>query len=232
MSSKEFTGCLICGGELEYLSAQEEMECAICHRKQMTSARCVKGHFVCDECHMNGIDQIIGMCLEEKSKAPIEILEKLMDMDFAHMHGPEHHIMVGAVLLTAYKNAGGDIDLKESLLEMYSRGKVIPGGTCGNWGACGAGISAGIFVSIVTGSNPLAEREWSLSNRMTSVALNTISENGGPRCCKRNSYIAVTEGVRFTEEQLGVKMQMDKPVCSRFEDNQQCRGHRCLYFPK
>ena len=140
--------------------------------------------------------------------------------------------MVGASLLTAYKNAGGDIELKDALLEMYRRGKDIPGGVCGYWGACGAGISTGIFVSIVTKATPLSMEEWSMANLMTSRALKSISENGGPRCCKRNSYIAVTEGVRFAEEQLGVKMQMDKPVCSRFEDNQQCRGHRCLYFPK
>lgn len=232
MRLDEKTGCVICGAPLRYLDKDQEMECFICHKKQSSRAECINGHFVCDECHMHGVDKIMEICLAETSVSPVFILEKLMDESFCHMHGPEHHIMVGASLLTAYKNAGGDIELKDALLEMYRRGKDIPGGICGYWGACGAGISAGIFVSIVTGSNPLAEREWSLSNRMTSLALNTISENGGPRCCKRNSYIAVTEGVRFAEEQLGVKMQMDKPVCSRFEDNQQCRGHRCLYFPK
>lgn len=58
--------------------------------------------------------------------------------------------MVGAALLTAYRNAGGKIDLKRALSEMVSRGKEIPGGSCGFWGACGAGISAGIYLSIVT----------------------------------------------------------------------------------
>ena len=58
------------------------------------------------------------------------------------MHGPEHHIMVGAALLTAYKNAGGEIDLQQALVEMMSRGRSVPGGACGFWGACGAGISA------------------------------------------------------------------------------------------
>lgn len=55
----------------------------------------------------------------------------MMSMSFCHMHGPEHHIMVGAALLTAYKNAGGNIDLNKALLEMYSRGKDVPGGVCG-----------------------------------------------------------------------------------------------------
>lgn len=37
------------------------------------------------------------------------------------MHGPEHHIMVGCALLTAYHNAGGEIDLPKALNEMVSR---------------------------------------------------------------------------------------------------------------
>lgn len=46
-------------------------------------------------------------------KAPLEYLNEDIKTECAicHMHGPEHHIMVGAALLTAYKNAGGDIDL-------------------------------------------------------------------------------------------------------------------------
>ena len=37
-------------------------------------------------------------------------------------------------MLTAYKNAGGDIDLEEALQEMHERGKQYPGGSCGFWG--------------------------------------------------------------------------------------------------
>lgn len=78
------------------------------------------------------------------------------------MHGPEHHVMVGSALLTAYKNAGGEIDLVKALSEMQARGKKVPGGACGFWGACGAGVSAGMFVSIVTGSTPLTNEAWGL----------------------------------------------------------------------
>lgn len=34
--------------------------------------------------------------------------------------------MVRAALLTAYKSAGGDIDLGTALIEMYHRGKGCP----------------------------------------------------------------------------------------------------------
>jgi hypothetical protein len=94
-----------------------------------------------------------------------------MSLAFCHMHGPEHHVMVGAALLTAYRNAGGQLDLPRALQEMLHRGKQVPGGACGYWGACGAGLSTGMFVSIATGSTPLAKEAWGLSNRMTGLAL-------------------------------------------------------------
>ena len=68
---------------------------------------CENGHYVCSECHTQGIDTIIGVCMSETSKNPIKILQKLMALPFCYMHGPEHHIMVGSALLTAYKNSGG-----------------------------------------------------------------------------------------------------------------------------
>ena len=69
-------------------------------------------------------------------RSPLEYLEAetMMALPFCHMHGPEHHVMVGAALLTAYKNAGGDIDLPDALGEMMRRGKSVPGGACGFWG--------------------------------------------------------------------------------------------------
>ena len=221
--------CLICKAPLEYLFQDELMECAVCHKQEMSKTRCVNGLYVCSVCHTEGMDSIIGFCLQSNSKNPIEIIETMMSMPFCHMHGPEHHVMVGAALLTAYKNAGGDIDLGKALLEMHSRGKQVPGGTCGFWGACGAGISAGIYMSIITKANPLATEAWGLSNLMTSTALGKIAANGGPRCCKRNSYLAIAEAVAFTKEQLGIEMELNKIVCSRSHMNNQCLKAGCIF---
>ena len=88
--------------------------------------------------------------------------------------------MVGAALLTAYKNTGGEIDLSKAVQEMYRRGNAVPGGACGFWGACGAGVSAGQFMAIVTASTPLATGPWGLSNQITAKALESIGKNGGP----------------------------------------------------
>lgn len=137
------------------------MECVFCGKKELSHASCEKGHYVCDACHAKkGIEVIMEICQKTDSKNPVEIARKIMEDPYIYMHGPEHHVMVGAVLLTAYRNSGGDIDLKEALEEMKERGSQIPGGVCGFWGCCGAGVSTGIYMSIVMGATPLAGRSW------------------------------------------------------------------------
>ncbi len=221
--------CLICKAPLEYLNEDIQMECVICHKKESSKTRCKNGHYICNECHMQGIDGIFGVCLSEASKNPIDILNKLMSLPFCHMHGPEHHIMVGAALLTAYKNAGGDIDLNKALSEIRNRGKSVPGGACGFWGACGASISSGMFVSIITDSTPLMIEPFALSNKMTAQALNAIGEVGGPRCCKRDSYLSVLKAVDFIKENIGIEMEKSSVVCSFSSQNNQCIGKRCPF---
>lgn len=223
--------CLICGAKLKYLEHDTMMECVLCHKVEPSKTRCVNGHYVCNECHTSGLDSVIALCLAETSKNPIEILEHEMSQSFCHMHGPEHHVLVGTALLTAYKNAGGEVDLPEALTEMASRGKQVPGGACGYWGACGAAISTGMFVSIVTKNTPLSTDTWHLSNLMTSKALEQVANNGGPRCCKRDSYLSVLTAIDFAEEHLGVKMEKPQVVCSRSQINNQCIGKKCPFSP-
>lgn len=221
--------CLICNAPLEYLEKDEPMECGICHKKENSKTRCTNGHYVCNECHTKGMDIIIRLCLGETSKNPIGIIDKLMLQPFCHMHGPEHHVMVGAALLTAYKNAGGDIDLLGALIEMMNRGKSVPGGACGFWGACGAGISSGMFVSIISKSTPLAKEPFALSHQMTAAALGRIGEIGGPRCCKRDSFLSILAAVDFVDEHFGIKMERPEIVCNYSQGNNQCIGKRCPF---
>lgn len=221
--------CLICAAPLAYLETDEIMECAVCHKKESSKTRCVDGHYVCNECHTKGMDAIIGSCLRESSKDPVKIVKKLMDQSFCHMHGPEHHVMVGAALLTAYKNAGGDIELHQALAEMMNRGKSVPGGACGFWGACGAGISTGMFVSIISKSTPLAVEPFGLSHLMTSKALEQIGMVGGPRCCKRDSFLSILAAVDFVEQHFQVSMEKSEVVCGYSTQNNQCIGARCPF---
>ncbi len=221
--------CIICKAPLVYLETDELMECAICHKKENSKTRCVNGHYVCNECHMEGLDSILSLCLASESKDPVRIIQDMMMLPFCHMHGPEHHVMVGAALLTAYKNAGGELELEKALVEMMNRGRSVPGGACGFWGACGAGISSGMFVSIVSASTPLSVEPFALSHQMTARSLSAIGEIGGPRCCKRDSYLSILATIDFAAEHFGVQMEKPEIICSFSAQNNQCIGKRCPF---
>ena len=221
--------CLICKAPLEYLETDRIMECEICRKKENSKTRCIHGHYVCNDCHTKGLDAIIGLCEVETSRDPIAIIEKMMRMPFCHMHGPEHHVMTGAALLTAYHNAGGGIDLHDALAEIMNRGRAVPGGACGFWGACGAGISSGMFVSIISKSSPLANEPFALSHIMTSESLGKIGATGGPRCCKRDSFLSILAAVDFVTEHFGIEMERQDVVCGYSSQNSQCIGKRCPF---
>ena len=224
--------CLICGEELEYFPLPRKMNCAVCGKEYETTAACKEGHFICDACHMEkGIEVIQKFCRESDSKNPVLILQKIMVQPEIYMHGPEHHVMVGAALLTAYKNSGGLVDFDRALNEMIRRGRQVPGGVCGFWGCCGAGVSAGIFISIITESTPLSKEEWGISNQMTARALQAIGNLGGPRCCKRDSFTSVREAVLFVKEHFNIDMELpEQIICGFSRFNEQCKREFCPYY--
>ena len=228
--ARDVGACLVCGKPIVYYESARKMECVMCHGEFESHASCEDGHYVCDECHAKrGIQAIMEGCGKSKEKDPISIMQKLMEDPYIYMHGPEHHVMVGSALLTAYRNGGGEIELEKALAEMMGRGKKVPGGTCGFWGACGAGISAGMFVSIISKSTPLAVEPFGLSHLMTSKALGQIGMVGGPRCCKRDSYLSILATVDFVKDNFGIEMEKMEVVCGHFSQNNQCIGKRCPF---
>lgn len=226
--------CLICGADLVYFQEAKEMTCVFCGKRELNHASCKDGHYVCDACHARkGIEAVMRECRTTKSRNPIEIMQKIMADPYIYMHGPEHHVMAGAALLAAYHNSGGEVDLDWALAEMKERGGQVPGGVCGFWGCCGAGVSTGIYMSIITKATPLSGKSWGLSNRMTSRALNAIGEIGGPRCCKRDTFTAVKEAVQMTKEELGIEMELPEKIeCGFHVENQQCLRGKCPCHPK
>ena len=94
---------------------------------------------------------------------------------------------------------------------------------------CGAGISTGMFISIISGATPLKNEPWGLANKMTSKALDAIGSIGGPRCCKRDSYMAIISAIDYVAENFNI--QMEKPVikCIHSGKNNQCIKERCPF---
>lgn len=225
-------GCLVCGQELVYCQEAVDMTCVFCGKKEKSHASCREGHYVCDACHAKkGLEAIRALCLETSLKDPVAIVQQIMADPYIYMHGPEHHVMAGAALLTACYNCGAGLGLEEALRQMEERGSQVPGGACGFWGCCGAGVSTGIYMSILTGATPLSGNSWGLSNRMTARALDAIGRIGGPRCCKRDTFTALKEAALLTEEELGIQMELpEEIICTFSGENQQCLRKKCPYY--
>ena len=175
--------------------------------------------------------KIINACLQEKSKNPVEIFNKIAKEDFIRIHGPEHHILDGAALLTAFYNAGGNIDLNNSLNEIVKRGLQMPGATCGMWGVCGAVSSMGAALSIIDGTGPLStDASWGKHMEFTSAALSSLSYVGGPRCCKRDAFLSFQKAIEYINENYDVELERDDIECSFNEKNEQCIKARCPFY--
>jgi hypothetical protein len=148
------------------------------------------------------------------------------------MHGPEHHFLLPAVLITSYYNIKKNYREKDmKLKEARLRASTILGGFCGSHGDCGAAVGTGIFISLITNSTPLSIEGWKLSNLMTAKSLHIIANRGGPRCCKRNTYLAILEAVKFLKQNFGVVMHIRKDIRCEFNDfNEECLKEKCQFY--
>ena len=177
--------------------------------------------------------KIIEACLHEKSKNPMEIFNRIAQMDFVKIHGPEHHVLDGAALLTAFYNAGGKFELQNGLNELMRRGLQMPGATCGMWGVCGAVSSMGAALSIIDGTGPLSsDASWGKHMEFTSKALQSLAQVGGPRCCKRDAYLSFQKAIDHINENYNLKLESSRIECSFSEKNEQCIKERCPFYKK
>lgn len=226
------SGCLICGEALVYLTNKTQLRCSVCHETKWADAHCQSGHFVCDACHAEDpCTWIEQQCLRSDATRPIDFAIELMRHPYVAMHGPEHHFLVPAVLLTAYFNLKQQRDsIEPKVREARQRAQRIVGGSCGFHGACGAAVGVGIFVSLVTEATPLSREEWRLCNTATAEALTRIAAGGGPRCCKHNTLLALQSAAEFSSAHLGQIVPTGPVSCEFFRLNRECRGVACEYF--
>jgi len=229
-----FSGCIVCGGELVYSGQAADETCSLCGATEATNARCSRGHFICNDCHSGSANDLIERyCVKSDSCDPQTMALALMRHPSLKMHGPEHHFLVPAVLLASCCNrTGTPHDIKvERIAKARQRAGDVKGGFCGLQGACGAAIGAGIFVSVMTGATPLADRERMLANLMTAECLRAIAENGGPRCCKREVFWTIQTAVGFIRREFGVELAAEPlPPCPFSGLNRDCIGDRCRFF--
>lgn len=235
MQTTHFSGCLSCGAELAYLERAVPMTCAGCGRVEESNAHCLTGHYFCDGCHSGEtVDLIQQVCLDSQETDPVALTLQVMRHPRMKMHGAEHHYLTPAALLTSYCNLRHEpFERKQSMLaEAKKRAVQVPGGTCGYWGACGAAIGAGIFVSVVTGATPRSKEAWALSQSMTAEILAVFARLGGPRCCKRNTWLATLSAARLARQRLDTPMLARGARCEFSERNPDCHKDECPFHPR
>ena len=225
------TGCLICNAPLVYHSGITVLQCSICGEKKEANAACKNAHFICDVCHSaSALDVIANYCSHTEETDPTAIALTLMRHPSVKMHGPEHHFLVPAALIAAYYNITGNKEEKDSkLAQARERSKHVLGGFCGFYGTCGAGVGTGIFMSLIMNATPVSTTGWKLANQMTARSLHVIADHGGPGCCKRDSFLAIQEAVKFVRVNNGVSMTVSVPVCEFSPLNKECLNNECLY---
>lgn len=227
------TGCLLCGSDLRYFSQAKQVTCALCRKIYQGDCECSQGHYICDICHsLSAIEIIAEYCVVSTAENPLESALLLMSHPSIKMHGPEHHFLVPAVLLSAYCNLKREYAYKAHYIsKARKRAEKVPGGFCGTHGTCGAAIGAGIFLSVITGATPLSKEEWGQSNLLTSKALSNIAQHGGPRCCKRNTFLAITETSRFLKECFSASLPVEDPLRCTFTGlNKECIREDCPFY--
>jgi predicted RNA-binding Zn-ribbon protein involved in translation (DUF1610 family) len=226
------TGCFICGKDLIYLADAIDFQCFYCGKKEKNVVACSDGHYVCDKCHSADSMDIIEKFLNQTDlKSALAMAEILMKIPGIKMHGPEHHFIVPGTLLASWCNVKGKSRLKKKFLRYARlRAEKVPGGFCGTHGNCGAAVGTGIFMSLITGATSISKKEYRQSNLMTSIALENIAMHGGPRCCKRNSWLAITDGIKRVKEEFNVDLPLDEMKCSFSHLNRECLKEECRFY--
>lgn len=170
---------------------------------------------------------------EDKLIDIFELAERLMSLPDLPMHCPPHHYLVPAVLLTAcHKAEGGTLqELLQDLEEANERAHHVLAGFCGLYGDCGAAVGTGIFLSIYTQTGPCSGNSWAWSNKITARALMDIAEIDGPRCCKRNTYLALLSACDTIREYLDIDLKKPEAIrCTFYERNKECKGIECPFW--
>lgn len=233
MKEKIIPKCAVCKLPLVQLEKAQTAVCTLCGETFESFAKCEKGHHVCPLCRQKSVrEQAYALCLNSKEKNPFTLLTQMMDLPETLMHGPEHHFFMPAAFLTAYcneKNLGAR--LSAWLDEANKRSIQVPGAVCGLWGICGAVIGGGIYISILTESGPLATDAWKQTGQLVAHGGNVVSAQGGPRCCKRDSFLSLIETARYSNQLFKTNFVVPDITCDYFPSNQQCKGKNCPFFP-
>lgn len=230
--SLHLTDCLICGASLLYSQIPSIAQCSVCGNSEQTLCVCERGHYVCNNCHSaNPLSVIEAFCIQSGETDLIKMLKQIRKNRVFPLNGPEHHSLAPAIILTSYRNLGGQVsdgDIREAI----RRGKLIPGGSCASLGICGAAAGIGIAFSIISDASPLTPDERRTVMRVVSEAASSISSFAAERCCQRESYLSLKRASEMSNHLLGIHLPAnDRLICLQHHRQKECIKTRCELYP-
>lgn len=231
-SMRHRVDCMKCGSPLTYLDKEQQTKCVFCGKTALANVLCEKGHFICDACHsLEAVDVITHICLETSKTDMVELFKEIRCHAAVPINGPEHHYMVPAIILAAYRNRGGDVTT-DMIHTAIKRGKQVSGGYCGFMGVCGAAIGVGIAFSIILEANPVTPIERKTVQTITQKVLAEISKMEAARCCQRDAWIALTTAATLSNQYLPIPLEADDAlICRQQSKNRECAKELCPLWP-
>lgn len=227
------SGCMVCGAKLIYFETNHNETCHYCGQIMPANTQCAEGHFVCDSCHSaDAVDIIKQVCLHSRERDAVALMQAIRSHPRFPVHGPEHHSLVPAVILSALRNAGDTIT-DTQILTGVQRGQTISGGACAFLGACGAAVGVGIAFSVLLAANPYDGEKRQICQQATQKVLEKIASVNAPRCCQRDSWLALREASKLLEENLGKVLTTSRSItCEQFLKNKECIHDQCDLWPR
>jgi Family of unknown function (DUF5714) len=218
----------MCGAPLNYQEEEIQAKCHYCQAELSANAVCEQGHFVCDACHSNdGLAIIEHICQTTAETDLIALLDEIRRHPAIPRHGPEHHALVPALILTAYRNLGGAVT-PAMFRTAISRGRSVPGGACGFLGVCGAATGVGIAFSLLLKANPVKPIERRQVQQTVQAVLGELASLEAARCCQRESWLALRKAAELSRELLPIPLQAAAPLtCRQSGERPDCLQSRC-----
>ncbi len=226
--ARHITGCLVCGAPLFYREEDSLERCHYCQAALAANAVCEQGHFVCDACHTSeALAAIEHVCQTTADTDLIALLDEFRRHPAIPRHGPEHHVLVPALILTAYRNLGGNVT-PEMFRTAISRGQSVSGGACGSLGVCGAAAGVGIAFSLLLKASPVKPIERRQVQRVVQEVLGELTSLEAARCCQRECWLALRKAADLSRELLPIPLQAAAPlVCRQSGERPDCLQSHC-----
>lgn len=229
---RSLSDCMVCGAPLQYLQTAISADCAQCGRSFRTRARCAEGHFVCDQCHGGDYLRFLqGYLAECTATDPVLAFLDMRNSWPFPVHGPEHHALVPAAFLIAYSNLHGYPDLP-AIWEAVETGAGLAGGSCAFWGACSAVLGIGVAFSTILKATPTKGPQRGAVQAAVSEILGRVAAFNAPRCCRRESLMALTLACELSGKALPEALATSSELwCDQMWANDECLGQECPFAP-